>query len=78
VTYKGESYGTIWHVFGIIVSLLSVLCIPLGVKIVQGQTGLKLSQVWEVQDPMTVMTGEIAEKLNLTGVDTGSTDLSEV
>jgi len=79
VTYKGENYGTIWHVFGIIVSLLSVLCIPLGVKIVQGQTGLKFSQVWEVRDPKTVMGDGSIEKLDLKDEDLAkSTDLSEV
>lgn len=79
VTYKGENYGTIWHVFGIIVSLLSVLCIPLGVKIVQGQTGLKFSQVWEVRDPKTVMGDGSIEKLDLKSEDLAkSTDLSEV
>lgn len=79
VTYKGESYGTMWHVFGITVSLLSVLCLPLGVKIVQGQTGLNFSQLWEIKDAKTVMGGDSNEKLDLKREYLSrSIDLSEV
>lgn len=70
-----------WHVFGITVSLLSVLCLPLGVKIVQGQTGLNFSQVWEIKDAKTVMRkgGDSNEKLDMKREDLSrSIDLSEV
>ena len=69
----------LWVIHCITVSLLSVLCLPLGVKIVQGQTGLSFSQVWEIKDAKTVMGGDSNEKLDLKREYLSrSIDLSEV